>query len=153
MSLVFRCRIMNCLRFYLQPSTYFDDLGVRMATKFLHKRVSLQIPVPNQVIVIQPQFLYSIIINQSTVLIVYPEHSTRKCLQGSRIDYFPIPCDCVWAHYFRCSLYKDGARGSVVGWDTMLQAGRSRDRIPMRWIFWIYLFLPAALWPWVWLSL
>jgi hypothetical protein len=26
-------------------------------------------------------------------------------------------------------------RGSVVGWDTMLQARRSRDRIPMRWIF------------------
>jgi hypothetical protein len=25
-------------------------------------------------------------------------------------------------------------RGSVVGWGTMLQAGRSRDRIPMRWI-------------------
>jgi hypothetical protein len=28
-----------------------------------------------------------------------------------------------------------GARGSVVGWGTMLQAGRSRDLIPMRWIF------------------
>jgi hypothetical protein len=28
-----------------------------------------------------------------------------------------------------------GARGSVVGWGTMLQAGRSRFRVPMRWIF------------------
>jgi hypothetical protein len=28
-----------------------------------------------------------------------------------------------------------GARGSVVGWGTMLQAGRSRVRILMRWIF------------------
>jgi hypothetical protein len=28
-----------------------------------------------------------------------------------------------------------GARGSVVGWGTMLQAGRSRVRVPMRWIF------------------
>jgi hypothetical protein len=28
-----------------------------------------------------------------------------------------------------------GARGSVVGWGTMLQAGRSRIRVPMRWIF------------------
>jgi hypothetical protein len=28
-----------------------------------------------------------------------------------------------------------GARGSVVGWGTMLQAGRSRVRVPMRWNF------------------
>jgi hypothetical protein len=28
-----------------------------------------------------------------------------------------------------------GACGSVVGWDTVVQAGRSRDRVPMRWIF------------------
>jgi hypothetical protein len=28
-----------------------------------------------------------------------------------------------------------GARGSVVGWGTMLQTGRSRVRVPMRWIF------------------
>jgi hypothetical protein len=28
-----------------------------------------------------------------------------------------------------------GARGSVVGWGTMLQALRSRVRVPMRWIF------------------
>jgi hypothetical protein len=38
----------------------------------------------------------------------------------------------------------NGARGSVVGWGTMLQDGRSRDRIPMGWIFSIYLILPAA---------
>jgi hypothetical protein len=27
------------------------------------------------------------------------------------------------------------ARGSVVGWDTIVQTGRSRDRVLMRWIF------------------
>jgi hypothetical protein len=27
------------------------------------------------------------------------------------------------------------SRGRVVGWGTMLQAGRSRVRIPIRWIF------------------
>jgi hypothetical protein len=30
---------------------------------------------------------------------------------------------------------KKRVRGSVVGWGTMLQAGRSRVRVPMRWIF------------------
>jgi hypothetical protein len=28
-----------------------------------------------------------------------------------------------------------GARGSVIGSGTMVRAGRSRDRVPMRWIF------------------
>jgi hypothetical protein len=40
------------------------------------------------------------------------------------------------------------ARVSVVGWGTMLPAGRSQVRVPMRWIVFIYLILPAALWPW-----
>jgi hypothetical protein len=31
----------------------------------------------------------------------------------------------------------------------MLQAGRSQDRVPTRWISSIYLILPAALWSWV----
>jgi hypothetical protein len=36
---------------------------------------------------------------------------------------------------FHLWLRVQGSRGSIVGWGTMLQAGRSRDRVPMRWIF------------------
>jgi hypothetical protein len=46
-----------------------------------------------------------------------------------------------------------GARGSVVGWGTMLQAGRSLVQVLDDVDFSIYLILPAALWPWGRLSL
>jgi hypothetical protein len=45
------------------------------------------------------------------------------------------------------------ARCSVVGSGTVLLAGRSGVRVPMRCNFLIYLILPVALWPWDRLSL
>jgi hypothetical protein len=46
-----------------------------------------------------------------------------------------------------------GEHGSTISWGTTLQAGRSRDRFSMRWIFPIYLILSTAQWPWGRLSL
>jgi len=47
-----------------------------------------------------------------------------------------------------------GARGGAVGWGIALKAGSSRVRFPMVSLeFFIYIILPAALWPWDRLSL
>jgi hypothetical protein len=40
---------------------------------------------------------------------------------------------CVF--YFTVISSSSGTRGNVVGWGTMLQAGWSRVRVPMKWIF------------------
>jgi hypothetical protein len=42
---------------------------------------------------------------------------------------------CLWILRHKIHSFLQGARGSVVGWGTMLQAGRSRFRVPVRWIF------------------
>jgi hypothetical protein len=62
--------------------------------------------------------------------------------------------DTLVTYFYRCIYYARRARGSVVGWCTMLQAGRSRVRFLMRSLdFSIVLILAVALWPWSRLNL
>lgn len=56
--------------------------------------------------------------------------------------------------YYHGGYVDNGERCSAVDWGTGLQAGKTRFRFPMGSLsVFIYLILPAPLWPWVWLSL
>jgi hypothetical protein len=71
-----------------------------------------------------------------------PVHTFLSYLYKSQFNipshlHLRLPSSCFSHRHFVIfsALILVGARGSVVGWDTMLQAGRSRVRVPMRWIF------------------
>jgi hypothetical protein len=82
-------------------------------------------------------------------------HLNFTAYYSNRINHFSI----YWASFFNkcfpasCQLLNAiiiqsfGACGSVVGWGTMLQAGRSHVWVKMSWVLSIYLILPATLWP------
>jgi hypothetical protein len=52
-----------------------------------------------------------------------------------RPSIYPPTCLFTYAQIVLFYTSTITARGSGVGWGTMLQAGRSRVRVPMRWIF------------------
>jgi hypothetical protein len=66
---------------------------------------------------------------------VYPLTSKQvsNCKQSAKSSDAFDHCGCSETCF--TELRSRWACGSVVGWGTMLQAGRSRVRIPMRWIF------------------
>jgi hypothetical protein len=64
-----------------------------------------------------------------------------------------VPKICPHLSVIICTPITSGARDSVVGWGTMLEAGRSGVQSPMLLEFSIHLILPAALCPWDRLSL
>jgi hypothetical protein len=80
-------------------------------------------------------------IHKSSLLdpVLIQHHSTNTCKTHLNILFCSLGLDLrsgpLFYSIFSFLEWDEWARGSVAGWGTMLQAGRSRVRIPMKWIF------------------
>jgi hypothetical protein len=72
----------------------------------------------------------------STVLIEYCLQCVTTALKSAYCCSVSQHCHCAWQSVVIFLAHNvTGNNHSVVGWGTMLQAGRSWVRVPMRWIF------------------
>jgi hypothetical protein len=66
---------------------------------------------------------------------IVPQIRPRPLPSTSSQIHYSLPNHAtLYVFSYWLSLFLIGARGSVVGWGTMLQVERSRVRVPMRWI-------------------
>jgi hypothetical protein len=91
--------------------------------------------------------LCSCLMNQQIHIYEYVVEHVYNCTSITMLRNYDIGSSCEPHKYrYRVTRWRSG-------WGTSVQTGRSRVRFPMSLEFFIDIILPAALWPWVRLSL